>query len=321
MGLHLAAHHDRADGRCAGAAAAILLQAKDDPSVLVPAAEVWRSNGDGVRIPGRQIVDAQERLLGGLGHALRDWPELEAALREPAPDGVDLDTDAAMAFVRDVAGALEQGGFSVLVPSWWRQRLRVSLRAEPMGEIEEGSGLFSLDGLCRFEWQVAVGDQRLTVAELRELAALKLPVVMSRGQWIVLAPEDVEAALAFLSRRDERGRAPAAEILRTGLGLDMPANADIGVEVDARGWLAALMDAAQDDRGLRLIGAAHVRGRATSRISNVACRGWRSCRGSAWAPVWPTTWAWVRPCSCSRCCSPSVKHGPPPGGAGSPRPF
>ena len=27
----------------------ILLQAKDDPSVLVPAEEVWRSNGDGLR--------------------------------------------------------------------------------------------------------------------------------------------------------------------------------------------------------------------------------------------------------------------------------
>jgi superfamily II DNA or RNA helicase len=232
-----------------------LLQAKDDPSVMVPAAEVWRSNGDGLRLAGRRIADAQERLLGGLGHALREWPELESALREPAPDGVDLDTDAAMAFVRDVAGALEQDGFGVLVPSWWRQRLRVSLRAEPMGDIEEGSGLFSLDGLCRFEWQVAIGDHRLTLAELRELATLKLPVVMSRGQWIMLAPEDVEAALAFLSRRDERGRAPAAEILRTGLGLDVPAGEDVDVEVDARGWLAALMDAAQDGRGLQLINA------------------------------------------------------------------
>ena len=61
----------------------ILLQAKDDPSVLVPAQDVWSSNGDGLRVLGRQIEDPQERLLGGLGHALRLWPELEPACMHP----------------------------------------------------------------------------------------------------------------------------------------------------------------------------------------------------------------------------------------------
>ncbi len=69
----------------------ILLQAKDDPSVLVPAREVWSSNGDGLRVLSRQIEDPQERLLGGLGHALSLWPELEPALQESAPTGVELD--------------------------------------------------------------------------------------------------------------------------------------------------------------------------------------------------------------------------------------
>jgi hypothetical protein len=92
----------------------ILLQAKDDPSVIIPAQEVWRSNGDGLRVLGRRIEDPQERLLGGLGHALRLWPELEPALHGPAPTGVELDVDAAFRFVRDAVPALEQAGFGVL---------------------------------------------------------------------------------------------------------------------------------------------------------------------------------------------------------------
>ena len=35
----------------------ILLQAKDDPSVLVAAEDVWSSNGDGLRVAGRQIEE------------------------------------------------------------------------------------------------------------------------------------------------------------------------------------------------------------------------------------------------------------------------
>lgn len=221
-----------------------LLQAKDDPSVLVPAEEVWNSNGSGLKALGHRLADPQERLLGGLGHALRLWPALEPALREAAPTGVDLMPQEAIAFVRDAAPALEQAGFAVLTPPWWNKRLRLKMKVEPFDEIEEGSGLFGLDGLCAYEWRIAVGDATLSLAELRELAALKLPLVMARGRWIVLRPEDVEAALAFFEGRAERGEAPAGELIRESLGLGAGAEAKTDsptVGIEARGWLKELL--------------------------------------------------------------------------------
>jgi superfamily II DNA or RNA helicase len=232
-----------------------LLQAKDDPSVLVPAEEVWSSNGSGLKALGHRLADPQERLLGGLGHALRLWPALEPALREAAPTGIDLAPEAAIAFVRDSAPALEQAGFGVLAPPWWNKRLRLKLKVEPFDEIEEGSGLFGLDGLCAYEWKIAVGDATLTLAELRELAALKLPLVMARGRWIVLRPEDVEAALAFFERRAERGKAPAGELIRESLGLGAGAEAKTdspAVEIEAGGWLKELLST-NGDRKLQVV--------------------------------------------------------------------
>ncbi len=222
----------------------ILLQAKDDPSVLIGAEEVWRSNGAGLKALGHRLADPQERLLGGLGHALRLWPGLEPALREAAPTRVDLTPEAAIGFVRDAAPALEQAGFGVLAPPWWNKRLRLSLKVEPFDEIEEGSGLFGLGGLCAYQWRIAVGDATLTLAELRELAALKLPLVMARGRWIVLRPEDVEAALAFFEKRAEQGQAPAGELIRESLELGAGADAKTDsppVEIEAGGWLKELL--------------------------------------------------------------------------------
>ena len=222
----------------------IFLQAKDDPSILVSAAEVWSSNGDGLRALGPQIEDPQERLLGGLGHALRLWPELEPALHAPAPTGVELGADAAFRFLRDAVPALEQSGFGVLAPAWWRKPLRLKLKAEPSQpskEWQQGSGLFDLEGLCAYEWRIAVGDVSLSVSELRELAALKLPLVMSRGQWIVLRPEDVEAALKFFETRKERGEAPVAELLRESLALNAGGDELPETEIEGTGWLSELL--------------------------------------------------------------------------------
>ncbi|MGH2803958.1 MAG: DEAD/DEAH box helicase, partial [Thermoleophilaceae bacterium] len=225
----------------------ILLQSKEDPSVLVPAAEVW-AHSERLTALGRMLENPQERLLGGLGHALRLWPDLEPALREAAPTHVELDADGAQRFLRDAAPALEQGGFAVLVPPWWRQRLRVRLSVDPAGERGESTGLFGLEGLCAFQWQAAIGDVTLTLEELEALASLKVPLVKARGRWISLRCDDVEAALRFMARRPRRGHATADELLREGLGLDgaRRSTGELDVELEATGWLGDLLGADRD---------------------------------------------------------------------------
>jgi superfamily II DNA or RNA helicase len=229
----------------------ILMQSKEEPSMLISAQQVWSANGDGLQLLGRRLEDPQERLLGGLGHALRLWPELAGALQAQAPTEVELDAEGAARFVREAVPRLEQAGFGVLAPPWWRQRMRLKLAAEPVREWEQGSGLFGLDGLCDFEWRVAIGDVTLTASELRRLASMKLPLVMARGQWVVLRPEDVEAALRFFESHEERGRAPAGELLREGLALAPEREGALETEVEAQGWLGALL-ALDGDRERRL---------------------------------------------------------------------
>ena len=233
----------------------ILLQAKDDPSVLVPAEEVW-ARSERLSALGRMLENPQERLLGGLGYALALWPDLEPALQEPAPTGVELTAEQAYSFLREAVPALEQGGFGVLAPPWWRQRVRVKLSANPEQEWDS-TGLFGVDGLCAYEWQVAVGNATLSLSELEALAELKLPLIKARGRWIALRAEDVEMALRFFKGRRVRGRASAAELLREGLGLGGSGSGSgsgsggasaLEVEIDARGWLGELLRASGDRR-------------------------------------------------------------------------
>ncbi len=229
-----------------------LLQATDDRSLFVPAGEVWKTRGETLTVLARTLENPQERLLGDLGRATRLWPGLEPALRTARPVGLDLDPDGAYRFLREAAPLLEPSGFGVLVPPWWSApaaRLGVKLRATPKSNgAAAASGLLGIEGVCAYEWQVALGDETLSLAEFRKLAGLKVPLVQVRGQWVELKREEIDAALAFFQRRAAAGEMTVAEALRVGLGIDASPAGLPAVGVEARGWLGELLKARDDER-------------------------------------------------------------------------
>jgi SNF2-related domain/SNF2 Helicase protein/Helicase conserved C-terminal domain len=231
----------------------LLLQAPDDPSLLVSADEVWRSRGRLAGLGGAE-GQPQERLLAELGRASRLWPGLERALDAPRPVELRLDTDQAYAFLRDAAPLLAQAGFGVLLPAWWRARegrlgLRLRTAKARPGEAPAVPGRLGSEALTDYRWELALGDHPLSAEELRELAGLKVPLVQVRGRWVEMRPDQVRAALAFLERQRDGGDAPtAAEVLRAGLGLDAERGGLPVVGAETEGWIGELLSGGPERR-------------------------------------------------------------------------
>jgi hypothetical protein len=219
----------------------LLAQDLDDPSLLVSAAQVW----DGSVALGPFAV---EELLRGLGRLARLAPELAPVLDEPEPDRVILGGQAVVALVRERAATLTDAGIGVLLPSWWAHKRRLGLRVKAASRRNASgapvAGGVGMDALVSFEWKAALGDLRVTRAELRQLeaaAAAKQALVRVRGEWVELRPEDLAVVRAHLGAG---GEATVAEILRAGLGLDrldVPEEVEVA-GVDATGWLRDLLD-------------------------------------------------------------------------------
>lgn len=192
------------------------LQARDDPSLLIPAAKVWGARA--LKVLDRQIPAPQEALLRGLGMAARLFPPIERSLQESRPTECYLTTEEAYTFLKHVAPLLEQSGIGVLLPAWWverRSRLtaRVTLRAAP---VQESTGMLGLGTLVQFDWQLALGEEPLTPEEFQALVALKKPLVRVRGQWVEISPEQIEKALSFWEKRHGQ-IVPLAEALHVAL--------------------------------------------------------------------------------------------------------
>ncbi len=222
----------------------LMLQATDDPSLLVDAAAVWRA-GDTLRQAARSIHEPQEVLLAELGRAERVYPELAAVLEQRRPTGVETDAGGAHRFLSTVAPALEVAGFGVLLPSWWgRPAARLGLRLQAAGGSRSaGGGRLTTAGLASVDWQAALGDETLELGELRRLAALKAPLVRVRGQWVELRHDELARLVAFLEDGRRRPvRMSVGDVLRAAAGLAPPLPGVPVTGVQADGILQAMLE-------------------------------------------------------------------------------
>jgi non-specific serine/threonine protein kinase len=202
---------------------------------------------------------------------VRVFPLLAAALRQPEPLAVELDTEAAHEFLSRTAPALVAHGFGVLLPAWWTgagARLSLGLAVPDASERDDQStpkqdqdtppAGFGLDALVDYEWRLSLGGDQLTEAEFLALAEAKGSLVRVRGRWVEIDREGLAAVMRALSSAGattaeggRRGRMRAGDLLHTAVfGLPGP-NREQAVAVDrveAGGWLGDLLSGIAEQR-------------------------------------------------------------------------
>ena len=236
-----------------------LLQARDDPSLLIDAQELWQPRSSVLRGLKTRLPNPQELLLGGLGFVARHCEPVRRSLHEKRPAHAVLTSEEAFAYLRQTAPLLETSGFGVLVPSWWNQPgARLGLRMRMKGASSAGGsdgvarGLLTMENLVRYRWELAVGGEPLSREEFESLVALKSPLVQVRGKWVQLDAEQVEAAIRFWQKRDEEAEIGLLDA--AALALDGAEVNGLPVEdVEAEGWLQEWLDHFTGDEKLAVL--------------------------------------------------------------------
>jgi hypothetical protein len=217
-----------------------LLQPHDDPSLLLPAADLWNGARGALATLTGGRADLREFLLLSFAGAGRLCPPVEASLKRGIPEGFQTDAVGAVDFLTRAAPALEQAGFGVLLPAWWtrkgKTRTGLTARAKIRAPKMQGGGGMTLDEIIKFDWEVALGDTVLSARDLMALARLKTPLVRVRGQWVLLDAAEIREAAARLKQRGQQ--ASARDLVRMALGGDDEIRAD---GIDAQGWINDLL--------------------------------------------------------------------------------
>jgi SNF2 family DNA or RNA helicase len=229
-----------------------LLQATDDPSLLAPASTVWNARGKGAALLNRAGIKAREYLLAALGQTARICPQVAATLRDAKPTGFRLSTPDAYDFLLTCVPVLEEAGFGVFLPTWWvRRHKRVGVLVKAKSpKLQSQTGL-TLDSVIDFDWQVAIGDQIISLEELQALARMKSSLVRVRGEWVEVRQDELKAALAWWEHKQSQGLT-VRETLHMALGTQTTGAGTV-TELTATGWVGELLDQLKGQRSFALV--------------------------------------------------------------------
>jgi superfamily II DNA or RNA helicase len=150
--------------------------------------------------------------------------------------------------------ALEEAGLAVRVPDWWKQRPRprvaVTIGQKPASRL-------GLDALLDFDAHIALGDEKLTPAELKALLAGEdspAGLVSLKGRWVEVDRERLSQAIDHWQRIERHSRDGRISFIE-GMRLLAGAPADLREDGDAqaaRAWAHVEAGAAMREMLARL---------------------------------------------------------------------
>lgn len=219
---------------------------KHDPSLRVALRDYWRMRSKQQEQLQKQMgQDFEQHLLMNLGYAARIYPALWQGLETDQPVGITLDLEAAFAFLKESAWVLENAGYKVIVPAWWtpqgRQRAKVRLKAKGKsltGGEDKAKSYFSFENLVEYQYELAIGGEKVSEQEWNQLVSAKTPLVKFRGQWLELDQDKMRQMLEFWQTQQKEN--PELSLLDF-LKLTAGGSESLEIEVDRNNSLSEML--------------------------------------------------------------------------------
>ncbi|MEV5440043.1 DEAD/DEAH box helicase [Streptomyces sp. NPDC052682] len=178
------------DGARSAGAAIVQVHSLADPTLVVDAATLWAGEADAAFGP-RARVDAALAVR----RAARVWQPLDRLGDQDVPDVLALSEEELGDLLGVAATRLAAAGVAVHWPRDLARDLTATAVVRPApGSATDGTGFFESEDLLRFHWQLALGGEPLTDAEMDALAESHRPVVRLRDQWVLVDPALVRKA-------------------------------------------------------------------------------------------------------------------------------
>ncbi len=126
---------------------------------------------------------------------------LPEIVRLLAHDHVVLCKDRLEEFLLKTATIISNLGVGVVLPKELKNLLKPKLTLKVKNSSKSLKSFFTLDGMLEYDWQLAIGDELITVKEFEQLLQSGRELIAFKDNFIVISAQEAKALFAQINRK------------------------------------------------------------------------------------------------------------------------
>ncbi|MGV9206011.1 MAG: DEAD/DEAH box helicase, partial [Promethearchaeia archaeon] len=197
-----------------------------------------------------------ETILLTITNAAKIFPPLKTCLMYPVPQNILLTSDEVMEFLGYPKDVFIQNGINVIIPKVFKTggsqrmtgRLVINSKSDLKEQLERSKGQinlaqFDLNSLLDFEWEVKLGDEKITSEELEKIIQKDTPLIKWRDQWVLVEKEDLNRLQETIQEGSIANDLNYIDALRLGLQQEIEmGDGEYTYDVVVEGYLKDIID-------------------------------------------------------------------------------
>lgn len=188
----------------------------------------------------KRYVSIRMAVLQDLLVLSRHFPDLAKLTRTDGPSYLSYEPDAFVKILLDMLPRMQLLGISLLLPKSLRHWIRPSAggRLTLKSKVTANNAFMKLDDMLTFDWQVALGDEMVSMKEFQQLVDNRTGLVKIKDQYVVVDPNELAKLRKQLENPPEL---TGIDLLRAALSEEYKGNR-LGISADVRDIIRQFTD-------------------------------------------------------------------------------
>ncbi len=190
----------------------------------------------------KQYAGIRMAVLQDLLVLSRHFPDLAKLTRSDGVSYLSYEPDAFVKILLDMLPRMQLLGISLLLPKSLRHWIRPSAggRLTLKKQVTANNAFMKLDDMLSFDWQVALGDEMVSMKEFQALVNNRVGLVKIKDQYVVVDANDLTKLRKQLENPPEL---TGTDLLRAALSEEFKGNR-LGISADVREIIRQFTDVA-----------------------------------------------------------------------------
>lgn len=137
---------------------------------------------------------------------------------------VKLQKDTLEEFLLRTASIISNLGVSIILPKELKNLLKPKLSLSVKSKNKSLKSFFTLDGILEYDWQLAIGDELISLAEFERLLSSGKELIEFKDNFVIISPEEAKAMFAQINKKTKLNK---FDILQAKLSGDAVFDVDL----------------------------------------------------------------------------------------------